>query len=168
MTSYEFFKLAERIELLARDLYAELADEPATPPGLRKIFLGLADEEQGHAQRIQLLAGTSRGAAWLDQLNREAGAALAAVTKEMEAFISRLKARRRPDDLVVVLDQLVEMETRFASVHAEELAKLAEPSVAKLFAALAKQDQRHRTLLEEARRPPELQSLGTVSRRRLL
>jgi len=51
-----------------------------------------------------------------------------------------------------MLDRLVTMEERFTFVHAEELAKGAEPSVARLFESLAKQDKRHVQLLQRARR----------------
>jgi hypothetical protein len=92
-----------------------------------------------------------RGSAWAGQLARQAGEGLQAVATELEAFLQEVKARRRPGDLVRILDRLVDMETRFAFVHAESLVSGGDPGAARLFASLAKQDQRHGKLLERAR-----------------
>jgi hypothetical protein len=83
------------------------------------------------------------------------------VAAELETFLVEARTRRRPGDLVRILDRLVTMEERFAFVHAEELSKGAEPGVARLFASLAKQDQRHRKLLERARAGQASAPLGS-------
>jgi rubrerythrin len=92
--------LAERIEVLARDIYGELAYHPGTPPGVRQVLLRLADEEEHHAQRIRLLKATQRNSAWAEKA----------------------------------------------------LTASADPEVARLFQALARQDVWHRQLLERIRR----------------
>jgi rubrerythrin len=154
MTSHEFFKLAERIEDLARSLYLVLADHSATPPGVRQLLLGLADEEEEHARRIQLLSASLRGSTWTSQLVDEAAAGMRSAAVEFERFLASARNRRVPGDLMKILDRLVEMEARLAFVHAEDLAQGAAPAVARLFEALARQDQRHRKLLERARQAP--------------
>jgi rubrerythrin len=161
MTSYECFKLAERIEVLAHDLYVTLAAHQSTPAGLRLVFSGLAEEEEHHGQRIQLLAASLRGSAWANQVASVAETGLQQVAAELETFLVEARTRRRPGDLVRILDRLVTMEERFAFVHAEELSKGAEPGVARLFASLAKQDQRHRKLLERARAGQASAPLGS-------
>jgi hypothetical protein len=42
------------------------------------------------------------------------------------------------------------MESRFGSLHAEELAKSAAPAVQKLFASLARQDAKHSEMIRKA------------------
>jgi rubrerythrin len=151
MTSYEFFRLAERIEDLARHLYLVLADHHATPPGVRQLLLGLAEEEEEHGRRIQLLAASLRGSTWTDRIVSQSAASMRAAATEFERVLAEIRSRRRPGDLMAILDRLVEMEDRLAFVHAEDLAQAAGPEVARLFEALARQDQRHRKLLERAR-----------------
>jgi rubrerythrin len=152
LTYYEFFKLAERVELLSRQVYLTLADHPVTPPGVRELFLGLADEEAEHGRRIQLLATSLRGSTWANQIVKQAEAGLEAATREYEGFLIEVETRRRPGDLMRLLDRLVQMEDRLSFVHAEELAAGAGPAAARLFEAMAKQDRRHRKLLERARK----------------
>jgi len=151
VTSHEFFKLAELIEILARDIYLRLAEHRSTPLGLRQVFTQLADEEERHGQRIRLMATSLRGSASVFQLVKAATAGLQSVCAELEAFLGEVTSRRQPGDLPRLLERLVEMEVRFAFVHAEELTRAAAPEVARLFASLAKQDARHRKLLEQAR-----------------
>jgi rubrerythrin len=151
MTSYECFTLAERIERLARDIYAQLAEHPATPLGLKQLFLLLADEEEHHAQ---LLAAALRGSPLAHSVTKEAATRIEAVASELEAFLVEATTSRSPGDLPRILERLVDMEERFAFVHAEELTRGADPATARLFTALARQDERHRKLLEEARPAP--------------
>jgi rubrerythrin len=152
VTYYEFFKLAERVELLSRQVYLTLADHPATPPGVRELFTGLADEEEEHGRRIQLLATSLRGSTWANQIVKQAEAGIASATREVEDFLIEVQTRRQPGDLIRILDRLVEMEDRLSYVHAEELAVGAGPAAARLFESMAKQDRRHRKLLERVRR----------------
>jgi rubrerythrin len=151
MTTNDFFKLAERVEGLSRELYLALADHGSTPPGVRDLFLGLAEEEEQHAKRLGLLASSLRGSTWATQVMKSAAEGMRAAAAEYGSFLVEARSRRRPGDLLEILDRLVAMEDRLAFVHAEELAKGTEPKVARLFEALAKQDRRHRRLLERAR-----------------
>jgi rubrerythrin len=152
LTYYEFFKRAEQVELLSRQVYQALADHPATPPGVRELFSGLADEEEEHARRIQLLATTLRGSSWSNQIVKQSEGGIEAAAREYEALLVEVTTRRQPGDLMRLLDRLVQMEDRLSFVHAEELAAGAGPAAARLFEAMAKQDRRHRKLLERARR----------------
>jgi rubrerythrin len=151
MTSRDCFQLAERIELLARDLYAELASHPGTGPSVRQLLLRLADEEEHHAQRIRLVARTQRRAQWTDEKLPLIAGDLQAVAREQEALLRRARTQRLPSDFPGIFDELVAMEVRFSFVHAEELTEAAEPEVGRFFAALARQDGWHRQLLQKAR-----------------
>lgn len=152
MTYYEFFKLAERIEGLSASLYLELADHPTTPPGVRELFHGLADEEKEHGRRLQLLATSLRGTAWGNQLVAQASTGLEAAAAEFEAFLNEARTQRQTGDLMKILDRLVLMEARLSFVHAEELAQGGGPNVERLFESMARQDRRHQKLLERVRR----------------
>jgi hypothetical protein len=48
--------------------------------------------------------------------------------------------------------RVIDLESRFASIHAEYLARSVEPGVQGLFSALAMQDRHHMELLEQALR----------------
>jgi rubrerythrin len=148
VTYYEFFKLTERVELLSSQVYLTLAEDQATPPGLRTLFTGLADEEEEHGRRLQLLASSLRGSIWAVQIVKQAEASIEAASREYENFLIEVQTRRRPGDLMRLLDRLVQMEDQLSYVHAEELAAGAGPAAARLFASMAKQDRRHVKLLE--------------------
>jgi rubrerythrin len=148
LTYYEFFKLAERVELLSRQVYLTLTEDPTTPPGVRELFTGLADEEAEHGRRIQLLATSLRGSSWANQIVKNSEAAIESANREYETFLIEVQTRRRPGDLMRLLDRLVQMESRLSYVHAEELAAGAGPAAARLFESMAKQDRRHAKLLE--------------------
>jgi rubrerythrin len=156
MTNYEFFKLAEQVEELSRRLYLVLADHASTPPGVRELFQGLADEEEQHRQRLQLLAATLKNSPWASQLVREKAAGIEGAAAEFQAFLAEVTGGRRLGDLMGILDRLVKMEQRLSFVHAEQLAAGAGPGVSRLFDEMARQDRRHQKLLERLRKgqPP--------------
>jgi len=152
VTYNEFFKLAERVEDLSRHLYLTLAGHQATPPAIRELLLGLAAEEEEHARRLQLLASTMRRSQWSTQLVQVAEAGLKAAADEFEAFLGEVRTRRRPGDLIQILDRLGRLEERLSFVHAEELARGLGPEAARIFESMARQDRRHQKLLEQVRR----------------
>ncbi len=151
MTTRDCFHLAERIEIVARDLYAELALHPGTSHALGELMRRLADEEEHHAQRIRLLARTQRKEQWTGERLPVIARELQAVAGEQEALLRRARTERLPSDLPALFDELVAMEVRFSFVHAEEMTRTAEPEVGRFFAALARQDGWHRQLLQKMR-----------------
>jgi rubrerythrin len=151
VTTRECFQLAERIEILARDLYAELALHPGASHALRELMRRLADEEEHHAQRIHLLASTQRKEQWSEERLPPIAGDLQGVAREQEALLRRARTERLPSDLPALFDELVAMEVRFSFVHAEELTRAAEPEVGRFFATLARQDGWHRQLLQKMR-----------------
>jgi rubrerythrin len=151
VTYFEFFKMAGRVELLSRQAYLTLAAHPTTPPSVRELFNGLADEEAEHGRRIELLATSQRGSSWANQIVKQSEASIEAAAQEFETFLAEVQNRRQPGDLMRILDRLVQMEDRLSYVHAEELAAGAGPMAARLFESMARQDRRHLKLLERVR-----------------
>lgn len=143
---------ATRIESLAQELYAGLATTYQHQPFLRELFVRLAAEEGQHAMRIRLLSGHGGRVAWPQDMLDRVCADLDAVSAEMAERREEFRGLAPGSDARPVLRKLAEMEKRFGSIHAEELARCGEPDVQRLFAALGKQDAQHRELIERALR----------------
>ncbi len=141
---------ATRIESVAQDIYANLATTFDNQPFLKELFGQLAIEEGQHAMRIRLLDRHAGKAPWpvekLERIGSDLDALAAELTEKQVSF-RKLHARSDARD---VLRSLADMELRFGSVHAEELARSGDPEVQKLFEALAQQDDRHRELIARA------------------
>ncbi len=147
-TAAQCLSAAIRIETLAQDLYAGLAVTYQHQPFLRDLFERLAAEEAQHAMRIRLLERHLGGATWAPQDLARISGDLDAMAAEMTAMKEGFRALAPGADARGVLTRLAKLETRFGSVHAEELARSANPEVHKLFAALATQDGRHRDFIQ--------------------
>ena len=150
MNASECLRAAARIESMAQDLYGELAVAFAHHPHLREMFERLASEEAQHAMRIRLLERHHGRAPWSE-------AELQHFKVELDAMLAEIEAVRKLAGSAIggrrvggLLRRLTEMESRFASIHAEELAKSASPEVRKLFASLAAQDARQSEMLQKA------------------
>jgi rubrerythrin len=141
---------AIRIECLAQELYEGLASAFQHQPYLRELFEELAAEEGQHAMRIRLLERHQGKAPWPQETIDRVSAELDAVATEIAAMQASFRTVSLAADARPVLRRLAEMELRFGSVHAEQLARSAEPEIQKLFAALADQDARHRELIQIA------------------
>ena len=150
MTTYECFQGAARIESLAQEMYAGLAEKFTESPYLRQLFAQLSAEEGQHALRLWLLARHQGRSPWA----AEAVAGISGSLGDMAAEITSMKADfSRPEQVAdpgEVLRRIVDMERRFGLIHAERLAQSADPEVAALFSVLAEQDARHRALIEGA------------------
>jgi rubrerythrin len=149
-TAMQILGAATRIESLAQEIYAGLAVTFEHQPYLKELFGKLAAEEGQHAMRIRLLDRHAGKAPWSAEERERIGSdldALAAEITEKQASFRKLHAA---SDAREVLASLAEMELRFGSVHAEELARSGDGEVQKLFGALAQQDDRHRELIARA------------------
>jgi rubrerythrin len=149
-TAAQCLGAATRIESLAQDLYAGLAETFRHQPYLRELFTQLAAEEGQHAMRIRLLDRHQGKAPWPQETVERVSADLDAVEEEMVAMTASFRTLSLAADARPVLRRLASMEERFGSLHAEELARSSEPDIQKLFAALAQQDGRHRELIQRA------------------
>ncbi len=141
---------AVRIECLAQELYAGLAETYLHQPYLRDLFAQLAAEEGQHAMRIRLLDRHQGKAPWPQETIDRMSADLDALATEIAAMQESFRVIAMTADARPVLRRLAEMEVRFGSVHAEQLARSAEPEIQRLFAALAEQDAHHRELIQNA------------------
>jgi len=144
-STYQLLQQAEKLELLAAELYTALAGRYGGEP--RDLFLRLAQEEGQHASRIRLLAARSRHDSRLV-------ATMAAETHEIEALLAEaagvLDAVRRGEwdqDAGAALARAAELETRFCKAHAQCLSRDAHPELLAFFQQLAAQDEAHRQLL---------------------
>jgi rubrerythrin len=151
MTSYECFQGAARIESLAQEMYAGLAEKFAGRPYLRHPFTQLSNEEEQHALRILLLARHQGKASWTaDALERISGR-LGVMAAEIESMKTEFAKQDAAIDPGEIMRRVVDLERRFGTIHAQELAKCPDLQVQKLFSALAQQDARHQALIESAR-----------------
>jgi rubrerythrin len=151
MTPGACLESAARLELQARDLYRTLALRYVERTDLHDLFSALAEEEALHAQRLVNLAGRPLRAGWDDSRQVHIAGQMAAMEAEAVAMVVR-SSGRKPDHPHHILRWVVDFERRFSLVHAEELAPLFAPEARDLFLFLATEDERHRALLDEARR----------------
>jgi rubrerythrin len=149
-TASQCLGAAVRIECLAQELYAGLAVAFGQQPYLRELFLRLAAEEEQHAMRIRMLDRHQVKTPWPQAMLDRVSADLDGLAEELSALQRSFRTLSAGADARPVLRRLAEMEVRFGSVHAEELAQSADPEVRDLFAGLAQQDARHRTFIENA------------------
>jgi rubrerythrin len=146
MTSYDYFARAEAIERISAEIYARLADDFADAPAVAATFRELADEELQHAVRILLLQKQYRSSpglfARMERLEEELNA-IEAVALGLRDELTRGAWGR---DLPSIRSRLIAMEDRL-HLHAETMARSADPGLRPFFEALARQDEAHRRLL---------------------
>ncbi|MGA8891538.1 MAG: hypothetical protein WB493_08215 [Anaeromyxobacteraceae bacterium] len=157
LTTAQCFRSAERVERLAQELYAALSEAFAARPALRDLFRRLSAEEAQHAMRIRLLERHGGKAAWAPETVGTLCDDLRDMADEvagMKAEFGRPGGPPPPDE---VLKRVAAMERSFGALHAEELARSAEPDVQALFESLARQDAAHLALIRR-----ELGAAATV------
>jgi rubrerythrin len=150
MNASQILRSAARIESMAQELYAGLAVTFAHQPFLREMFEQLAREEAQHAMRIRLLDRHHGRAPWSDEELERFQLELDGMVQELEAVRELAGAAAGARNVSALLRRLTEMEARFGSIHAEELAQSASPEVRALFASLATQDVKHSEMIEKA------------------
>jgi hypothetical protein len=153
ITASRWLQAALHIETAAQALYADLAVAFAEQPNLRLLFERLAAEEEQHAMRIRLLERHQGRSPWpRDVIERFCGDCDGMVA-EIAALRRELGPHTASNDARAVLRRLSDMEERFCSIHAQDLARNAGPEVERVFAALALQDAAHRDLIATAMFP---------------
>lgn len=146
MTTHDCLAAAARIETQFRDVYAALARRFEHRHDLRDLFLRLAEEEEQHAQRIQLLARHQREAAWDPDVLSGLAWGLDAMAAELADLEREFEAATEAD-VPSILRRVIELEGRAGSFHAEELARSGDPEIRTFFSVLSRQDERHQELL---------------------
>jgi rubrerythrin len=150
MTTEECFEAAVQVEHLMRDVYVGLADRYAGDPVRREMFRALAEEEEQHAHRIRLLARTQDAGTWAQDTAVRIAQNLESMSAELLAMVAELGDDFEGAPRENLLRRVMEAEHHCSSIHAEVLAETAEIDVQMLFSALARQDVRHKTMLEQA------------------
>jgi hypothetical protein len=152
-TASRWLTAAQRMETAAQALYSDLSISFSGRPSLRQLFQRLAAEEEQHAMRIRLLQRHHGKSSWpSDVLERFCGQCDAMIA-EIAILREGLGTSPESRDARALLRRLAEMEDRFCSIHAQDLARYAGPEVEKVFATLALQDSAHRDLLAAATFP---------------
>jgi rubrerythrin len=149
MNAEECFEAAVQVENLMRDVYVRLSDRYAADPRLKETFLRLAEEEEQHAHRIRLLARTQGEGPWGEKMAARISRDLEAMSAELLAMVADLEKDWDGKGARDVLRRVMEAEDRASAIHAEELSESAEIDVQMLFSSLARQDVRHKEMLEK-------------------
>jgi rubrerythrin len=147
-TNFDILDKAEKLELLAAELYAGFARHFGDDPAAAKLFTRLRDEEQQHAARVRMLAAQSRrDSKLLGKIDIDARAMDEAV-QEMTAMLANVSNGNWRAELKPTKRLLLELEERCARAHAQGMAGL-NGSLRKFFEQLAAQDKAHEELLRD-------------------
>lgn len=144
-STYQLLGKAERLELLAEQLY--LALEGRFGGETKALFHRLAGEEAQHAARVRLLAARYRQ-------DKRLVASLAADTRtldalilEAEAAVAAAVAGAWDGDAGAAIEAAAGLERRFCTAHAQVLSEGGHPELRAFFDLLATQDKAHLELL---------------------
>lgn len=148
-SAYSLFAAAERLELLAAEMYRLLAERFASREPVRALFLRLHQEEIQHASRVRLLAAQYRNDPWLfsSAVLFHGAPDPAQLVREVEVVVRELEAGAWGEDLEETRARVVEMERRCVSLHSQFLVAGAPKEIASFFEELARQDEEHERLL---------------------
>lgn len=146
-SAYPFFDTACRLEEACAEIYEALALQFEADAQARELFRRLALEERQHASRVRLLAARYRHDSKLFDSVKMAANTLDALLVDARGVLERVRAGAWATDLEAVRSEMVDLEARFQSAHAEVIAALADPALKKFFESMAAQDEGHRRLL---------------------
>lgn len=146
MSILDRLDLAERMEHLAGRIYRRLAEQFASDAATRELFLRLADEEDQHALRVQMLRSRYvRSDKAVGSIDLDVTKALK-TAEAAESLHGRLSAQppSSPDEARAIA---VALEDALAAAHAEMLTRGCDEELRKLLTLLATQDRKHAELL---------------------
>jgi rubrerythrin len=149
-STHALFTAAERLELLAAEMYRLLAEQFAAKEGVRALFWRLHQEEIQHATRVRLLAAQYRNDSGLFEraILFEGAPDPRALVASLEATVREVEAGAWGSDLQEIRARVVDLERRCVSLHAQFVAAGASPEISSFFEELARQDVEHERLLE--------------------
>jgi rubrerythrin len=150
LTPYEYFGRAEEIEQASAAIYTRLADDFSGEPRVSSTFKELANEESQHAARIRLMRDQYRSTPQLFNRVKRLDEELENIERYVAQLRDEVERGAWGKDLTSVHPRLALMEDRL-SLHAERMAREADPRVRGFFEALAQQDHAHRRLFEPGR-----------------
>lgn len=151
MKTSQLLQAAACVEILSQELYTELSSAFSDSPTLRDLFLRLAEEEAQHAKCLQLLDRHRVKVPLTAEVSERIRGELAGLADALEEMRKELRSPPLRTDPYAVLGRMAELEARFASVHAAEIATEAYPAMKKVFAAMERQDRDHARLISWAR-----------------
>jgi rubrerythrin len=151
MKTSQLLQAAACVEILSQELYTELSATFSDSPTLRDLFLRLAEEEAQHAKCLQLLDRHRVKAPLTAEVSERIRGELAGLADALERVRTELRSPALRTDPYAALGRMAELEARFASVHAAEIATEAYPAMKKVFAAMERQDRDHARLISWAR-----------------
>jgi rubrerythrin len=145
-TNFEILDKAEKLELLAAEIYGALARRFGDDAAAVKLFTRLRDEEEQHAARVRMVAAQSRRDSKLLGKISVDGRELDEVLGEMTTILANLRAGLWEADVAQTKRLLLDLEERCSQAHAQGLLGLNE-TLRKFFEQLALQDKAHEELL---------------------
>jgi len=148
----EQLDLAIRVEKVAAQIYAVLAQRFGDSPEEHAMFSRLEQEELQHALRIEMLGTVLARRPELQfepvldvrrmtQALRD-GEDVALLVADPTRSMTVSQARR----------MAAALELKFSSVHAEQLTTVSEPSLHELFSVFVAQDKEHAALLSRSKK----------------
>lgn len=134
------FEFALGMELDGKAYYENLAGE-TSQPGLKKVFLGLAADEQKHYDTILAIRGLG-----------SVGMADSAVLEDARGIFRELVEEKRnspaPSTELLAYRHAMTIEARSVKFY-EEAARLeTEPAVSGLFQRIAEEEKKHFTVMD--------------------
>jgi rubrerythrin len=145
-TNFDILDKAEKLELLAAEIYGALARRFGDDENAVKLFTRLRDEEQQHAARVRMVAAQSRRDSKLLGKITFDSREMDDVLIDMTTVLANLHAGRWEADLAQTKRILLDLEERCSNAHAQGLKGLND-SLRKFFEQLALQDKAHEELL---------------------
>jgi hypothetical protein len=145
-STFDVFRRAERVEILAAEVYAAAARQFRADANAHALFRRLESEELQHASRIRLLAATYRNDPKLIPTVNGAQALDTCLAAAREA-LAELEAGRWGPHLAGVLERLADLEDELQRAHAHLLALNAHTGLRDFFEQLAHMDDGHVQLL---------------------
>jgi rubrerythrin len=145
-TNFDILDKAEKVELLAAELYGALARRFGEDAAAAALFNRLRDEEQQHAARVRMLGAQARRDGKLLGRIADDGRAMDEVLAEMAAMLANVRSGNWGADLPQTKRLLLELEERCSKAHAQAVSGLND-SLRRFFEQLAAQDKAHADLL---------------------
>ncbi len=146
-SAYPFFDTAYRLEEACAEIYDALALQFESEADGRDLFRQLALEERQHAARVRLLAARYRHDPRLFDSVDMVARTLDVLLAEARGVLERVREGAWASDLAAAREEMLRLEARFQSAHAEVIAALADPGLKRFFESMAAQDEGHRRLL---------------------
>lgn len=134
-----FLSDCHKVEIIAGQIYQQLAGDPAYAREVRAVFQRLGSDERDHARQIDLaLQATAQELDAISRISAEKIDAAVALVERIHATVNQRRLREEE-----ALRLAVEMEQQFINVHIHNCLHFDNEKVSALFTELGSQDQAH-------------------------